>query len=451
MKKYQLILLCTTLFITLFYEESLGVNVSILGISYASLILSQTPKKNRTRHVLLLFVTSILSSIAFAWFGDFASFLALFTSIFLFVFRSQNQELKSILIFPLFLINFITFIGRFFNFKEWLPEKKTSGMTQKLISVILIPTIFVGVFFGVYSLGSDHFSSFFTDWEFDLDLWEFVLLTFLGFFIAFNIWNFKLYNFLLAKNEKLENEFESEKPTQKSTYSFLDQDAERNSGVVSFLALNILLLVFILTFNYEQFFEIEKNPHLLSAETHERVNAVIFSIILAVCVIMFYFKGNFNFDKKATSLKILAKTWIVLNAVLVLSTVIKNSEYILKWGLTYKRLGVYSFLTLALIGLIFTFIKIHRRKKNAYLFNQMFSYFYATILMTSLINWGGIATLYNIKYEKAAYDDLTTFNFNEKILQEKFPKKDIIIPYFEEQNKGTFLSRILYYETLKKH
>jgi hypothetical protein len=38
----------------------------------------------------------------------------------------------------------------------------------------------------------------------------------------------------------------------------------------------------------------------------------------------------------------LAKIWIFLNTVLVISAFAKNSEYVLNLGLTYKRLGVYA-------------------------------------------------------------------------------------------------------------
>ena len=57
-----------------------------------------------------------------------------------------------------------------------------------------------------------------------------------------------------------------------------------------------------------------------------------------------------------------AKIWIILNAVLIVSTIIKNSEYVSSFGLTYKRLGVYAFLILAIIGLVYTFLKIAKQK-----------------------------------------------------------------------------------------
>ena len=61
-------------------------------------------------------------------------------------------------------------------------------------------------------------------------------------------------------------------------------------------------------FNYEQFVELPKaTANQLAEETHERVGAVIASIVMAIGVIMFYFKGSFNFDTQAKSLKVLAK------------------------------------------------------------------------------------------------------------------------------------------------
>ncbi len=456
MKPHQLILLTTVLFITLFYGEDMGLNFGILGIAYTLLTLYNTPERNRTKTFLILFVTSVLSSAAFAWYGDFASFLAVFTSLFLLVFKSKNRDLKSLFVIPVFAINFITFIYRFFKFEDWLPKKNTSGMLQKIISIVLIPTFLILVFFGIYSLGSEHFSNLFTDFEFDFNFWEFFALGCIGFFIAFNFWNFKIYDFFFMQNHHLKNDFVNEDKIPKSTYSFLDINSERTSGVISLFALNILLLVFIITFNYEQFIEIPKTPNQLSAETHERVNAVILSIVMAIVVMMFYFKGNFNFDEKAKPLKILAKIWIFLNAVLVISAIVKNSEYIINFGLTYKRLGVYAFLFLAIIGLIITFIKIQKQKTNAFLFNNMVWYFYGTILVCSFINWGGMITGHNMKRTDFALNfHKTSISFSEKQLlkfadekQDKQLRKEILNKA-KQENEKSFLSKNLYYETLK--
>ena len=452
MKKHQLILLTTALFTALFYGEDLGLNFGILGICYALLTLYQTPEKNRTRKFLIIFVLGVLSNVAFAWYGDFVSFLAVFSSMFLLAFLSKNKDLKSILVIPLFVVNFVTFVYRFFKFEDWLPKTQTSRAVQKLISLFLIPGILLLLFLGIYSVASTNFSGIFTDYEFDFNAWEFFVLSALGFFIAFNYWNFKVENFLFSWNHQLKNDFLNEEKSLKPSFSFLDFNAERRSGIVSLLALNLLLIVFIITFNYEVFVEIPRSADQLSGETHQRVNAVILSIIMAVLVILFYFKGSFNFDQEAKPLKILAKIWVVLNAILVISALIKISEYVVNFGLTYKRMGVYAFLILALIGLFFTFIKIQKPKTNAFIFNHMIWYFYGTILVSSFINWGNFATVYNLKNGKGDFNFYNTLHYNDEILNRHFPNemkasvKKIVAK--QEQNKP-FLSQFIYYQTLK--
>ncbi|WP_304343621.1 DUF4153 domain-containing protein [Chryseobacterium koreense] len=456
MKNYQLILLTTALFITLFYGESMGLNFGILAIGYALLTLFKTHAKNRNRNFLILFVTTVLSGVAFAWYGDFVSFLAVFVSAILLAFKSKSRDLKSLLAMPVFVANLITFPYRFFKFEEWLPMRKSSVNFQKLLSVVLIPAFFIIMFFAIYSAGSKHFAQFFTDFHFEFNFWEFFTLGCLGFFIAFNYWNFKIDRYVFGWNHDLKNDFLNEDKNLKSTYSFLDLDAERMSGVVSLFALNILLLVFIITFNYEQFVEIPKSPNQLSEDTHNRVNAVIFSILMAIGMIMFYFKGSFNFDKNAKSLKILAKTWIVLNVVLVLSAFLKNAEYVISYGLTYKRLGVYAFLILSVIGLILTFIKVQKQKTNAFLFNQMFWYFYGVILVCSFVNWGGIITSHNMERKDFAVNfHQVSIHFSERQLlkyaSEKGDEKlrDEILKEAKSKQAKSFLSKVIYDETIK--
>jgi hypothetical protein len=452
MKTHQLILLTTVLFVTLFYGEEMGLNFGILGISYALLTLFCTPESSRTRTFLILFVTGILSSVAFAWYGDFVSFLAVFTSLFLLAFRSRNRELKSLLVIPVFAVNFVTFVYRVFQFGEWLPKTNTSAAFKRLVAVILIPAVFILAFFGVYSLGSAHFAEIFENWEFDFEVWQFIVLSALGFFIAFNFWNFKIEKFIFGWNHYLKNDFVNEDRVQKPTTSFLGIDSERTSGVISFAALNMMLLVFIVTFNYEQFIEVTKTPNQLSEETHDRVNAVILSIVMAVLVIMFYFKGNFNFGAKAKTLKILAQIWLSLNVILVISAVAKNSEYIINLGLTYKRLGVYAFLVLCLIGLVLTFIKIRKQKTNAFLFNHMAWYFYGTVLAAAFINWGHLATSYNISNNKGNFDFHKSMNYNDGLLFEKYPEEVYMTTKpgeMDKEHNRTFLSKIIYYQTIK--
>lgn len=457
MKTHHYIFLTTIVFVILFYNENVGLNLGILGVLYSVLTLIKTPKRNCSKTFFMLFVAGILSSLAFSWFGDFASFAALIITLLLLSFRSKNRRMKILFVIPVFVVNFFTFICRFFSFHEWLPKYNVTGLWQKIFAFIFIPLAFVAVFFGIYALGSEHFAGLFTDYELDVNLWQMTSLCALGFFIAFNYWNFVVEKYLYKQNHLLDNDFKLKYKTQKPSYSFLDLDTERMSGVISLVSLNILLIFFIVTYNYEQFYEMVKTPVQLSEETHERVNSVIVSIIMAILVIMFYFKSNFNFDSKAGYLKIFAKIWIVLNAILVFSAMLKNTEYILNYGFTYKRFGVYAFLLLALIGLVLTFIKIRFRKTNAFLFNNMSWYIYGIILACSYFNWGAIVTSQNMKRSDfdVTYHAKET-NFSEKYLlkyadEKRNPElKKEILDRINSKKSETFLSKVLYYETIKK-
>ncbi|MFH7004608.1 DUF4153 domain-containing protein [Flavobacterium bizetiae] len=460
MKKHQIILASSLIFALLFYNESVGVNLAIFGLVLTGFICYFFQDRFTDRSHLILVVTSVLSCLAFAWYGDFASFLALAMSILFLQFKTQESKLKIIQMFPLVFLNAFASVGRIFMFNQWLPEKKIhNDFAKKLVAFFVIPAIFIGLFFIVYSFGSNHFSSLFTDYTLDIDIVQLLLISILGFYISFSFWNYWVPDLSYEKNAMLDNDFDNiAEIKNQSTFSFLDIDFERKSGEITLVLLNIMLLVFIATYNYEQFFEVVKNPNL-SADTHERVNSVIFSIIMAVGLILFYFKRGFNFDKKAANLKKLAKIWIVLNGLLIASTFIKNSEYIAVQGLTYKRLGVYAFLILAIIGLVFVFLKITKQKTNAYLANQMVWYFYGTVLLCSFVNWGNLITNYNISVNKCAEPIfLSGLNFNDEARREYFSKNNLdggnaeIVREEMIQNyqSAGFLSKALYYEFLKK-
>ena len=458
MKKHQIILACSIVFTLLFYNESVGVNLSIFGLLLTGSICYFFQDRFTDRSHLILVVTSVLSCMAFAWYGDFVSFLALAISILFLQFKIQESKLKIVQVFPLIFLNAFASIGRIFIFSQWLPERKIhNNFAKKLVAYFIIPAIFIVVFFTAYSFGSSHFSSLLTDYTLDIDIVEVILIGILGFYISFSFWNYWVPEVCHEKNDLLDNDFKNiAEIKSQNTFSFLDIDFERKSGEITLVLLNFLLVVFIITYNYEQFFEVIEKSNL-SADTHERVNSVIFSIIMAVGVIMFYFKGGFNFDKKAANLKKLAKIWIVLNGLLIVSTIIKNSEYISVFGLTYKRLGVYAFLILAIIGLVFVFRKITKQKTNAYLANQMVWYFYGTVLLCSFVNWGNLITTYNIAVNKCVEPIfLSRLNFNDEARREYFSKLHLdgqLIEIRKEeeideyQNK-TFLSKALYYEFL---
>ncbi len=74
--------------------------------------------------------------------------------------------------------------------------------------------------------------------------------------------------------------------------------------------------------------------------------------------------------KKQKILKKLAKIWILLNGILIISTIIKNSEYVSYFGLTYKRLGVLCFLDFSDNWIGYFLFKNYKAKNKCFSFQS---------------------------------------------------------------------------------
>jgi hypothetical protein len=193
---------------------------------------------------------------------------------------------------------------------------------------------------------------------------------------------------------------------------YLNLPLEYKSGIILFGLLNLLLL----TVNMMDVVFLYMGHDLPAGLTHSQflhqgVWALIISVILAAAIILFYFRGELNFQKN-TTLRILTDIWIAQNVFMVCSTAWRNGLYIEHDDLTYKRIGVYFYLGLTVIGLLFTTIKVARKKTNWYLFRANSWAFYAVLIFSCFVNWPVLVAKYNISsairrnepvYEKYLY------------------------------------------------
>ena len=88
---------------------------------------------------------------------------------------------------------------------------------------------------------------------------------------------------------------------------------ENTIGLISLVMLNILLLfINVIDIKYVWFgFTYTANVSL-TKYVHEGAGLLIFSIVLAMLVLLFFFRGNLNFYKKNKWLRYLAYAWIFL-------------------------------------------------------------------------------------------------------------------------------------------
>jgi hypothetical protein len=168
-------------------------------------------------------------------------------------------------------------------------------------------------------------------------------------------------------------------------------------GFISFISLNLLLLsvnlidISTLWFGY-------KPAGNFSAELHDGTNALIFSIILAMAVILYFFRGNLNFYSKSKTLKILAFTWMLQNFILIISVFIRDGYYIEFHGLTHKRIGVLVFAILCIVGLATVYLKVAKQRTLFYLFKINGNIWFGLLLAFSLVNWDVFIVKYNLAH-----------------------------------------------------
>lgn len=166
-------------------------------------------------------------------------------------------------------------------------------------------------------------------------------------------------------------------------------------GMISFICLNLLLVclnaidISTLWFGY-------KPTGNFSSDLHQGTNSLIFSIILAMAVILYFFRGNLNFYHKSKTLKFLAYAWMVQNFILIISVFIRDGYYIEFHGLTHKRIGVAVFGLLCIVGLATVYIKVAQQKTLFYLFKVNGNIWYALLLAFSIFNWDAIIVKYNL-------------------------------------------------------
>lgn len=172
---------------------------------------------------------------------------------------------------------------------------------------------------------------------------------------------------------------------------------ENTTGIISLLLLNLLLLIVNgIDIQYVWFGFVDNNTINLSEYVHEGAGMLIFSIILAMGVLLFFFRGNLNFYQRNKWLKMGAYAWLLQNTILVVSVFIRDYYYIQHWGLAYKRIGVLVFLAMVLVGLVTVLIKIQFRKTNYYLFRVNGWAAVVLLVSASCIHWDEAIAQYNL-------------------------------------------------------
>jgi len=403
----------------LFYQQEAGLNFLIFSLIIVVLAFLQKPENKKNPAWLTASIGTIISGFFVYYYGTSLPKIANTISLMLlagFTFKENTSLIIAgfntisayILAIPLLVIRFIR--SKFQKQEENLglkskePNKKS--LFKKLM-LLLFPLFVVFVFFVLYR-GSNPLFLKITE-DINLDWLSFPLVKF---FLSalLMMYAFFVQNIIKPINnidEKLKDDIEfvdEEKHKKSFIHKFLSLDSEIFIATSLLLMLN-LLIAFLnaIDINY-LWLKVDLPQGLVFSDyLHSGTFTLIVSIVLAISVIVFFFRGLFNFSEKGKWIKILGYAWIFQNIIMIVSAMLRNQLYIADYGMTHKRIGVYIFLLLSVIGLLISIAKIALKQNTIFLIRKSTWAFYVVLLIATAFNWDMIITRHNIKLANIQY------------------------------------------------
>lgn len=451
MKTKSNILLFTTLlggilFSFLFWKEGLALNLLI----YSLFILSATAMNTgiiKSRKFFVYAFAQLFAAVMVVLNNSDLSIITYFISMLLFVGFAHYPAIKTIFVALLAaLLQIITIPA---SLIRKLSEIEIEGFSLKpifrLIKYLVFPVLIVMVFTGIYSSANEVFNHYLNsildqvsvafDHLFgfifrDLSLPRFFHLCF-GLLLSGGL-IITIYNSSIEKAEsRCTEQLLRKKRTDRTksiwyeiAHTFSGQTVNKKLalkteyiiGIISFLALNLLLLsvntidISTLWFGY-------KPTGHFSADLHGGTNSLIFSIVLAMAVISYFFRKNLNFYSKSKMLRTLAYTWMVQNFILIISVLIRDGYYIEYYGLTHKRIGVLVFVILCTVSLSTVYLKVAKQKTLFYLFKVNGNIWFVLLLVFSTVNWEMLIVKYNLAHKDSiVFDADFVLSLSDRVL-----------------------------------
>jgi len=453
--KLSLVLLGIILFDLLFWEQLLGLNLSLFCAFLCLLGLLQKPILNHSKESLLAFTAVAITAFTSVWHHSSLSICMLILSSLIFMGFLKQSALRST--FSSLLVGGIHFLSIplsvLRSFKKVEQINSGGRILGRVFGYGFIPLIIFLIFFFIYRQANPKFevltqklveaiSSFFAGFE----LGRFFFLLFglaliscslLPSYFSFKSWLKQGDDLIRAKNPN------SSKITSNSMASLI---FENRTAMIILAALNLLLLVInLIDLDWVWFgFEVPRDFNLKQF-VHEGTYLLILSILLSIGILLYFFRGSLNFYPKNKTLLLLAKVWILQNALLCASVFIRNYHYIDYHGLASKRIGVIAFLLMTFFGLATLWIKIDRKKSFSYLLRSNSWFVFFTLVLMSCLQWDRIIAVSNLNHHNAAEIDVDHYlNLDPVVAPILFKNLDRIEDqmqaHLDRENKTPWLS-----------
>jgi hypothetical protein len=393
--------ICFVLFLSilhaiLFGSVDVGINIVLYQLAFGASLFYLFPYKRTDRFFWLVNLSLLGSSICLGFFPNSIAKISYYTgSIIL-----AGSLVKSKHSIPFTLLNgiYALSIGWITNTKKYLTKirsKTRNSLSQKQLIIYGLPFIVTVFFIHLYSSANPTFHKLFTSMENRIvidfsSLFEYTFYLFVG-YCSTVAYTTPIGHKTLLTSEKVLGD--SLRPKEKQT-KWLNNNDEKKLSIILLGSLNVVLFIFHLT-DLPYLFTAGPDSVTLSEYLHQGINTLSISIILATGIILYIFRNTLNLFRENKALRIVASAWIIQNSFLIATSVWKNTAYIAAYGLTYKRIGVYLFLSFVLTGLITTAIKIRKQQSLWRYVKNNTQIAFASMALMGFVHWDLIISKMN--------------------------------------------------------
>lgn len=395
-----IILFLSMLSATLFHDYAIGFNLLLLNIIVLLTLLVTRSQLIKDRHWLAMAACTLISAYFSYRHGNGFTIIINFISLVMLGAMSWNSTTS-------FLVNGFQSIYNHFGApihilmdafsRQSHPTKHPSKIgLLPLVTVIFIVLLFLAMYAFISPVFYNTLSQF--DWSWFSASWLASMILSFIFLYPFFRHHFvqSAYDYDRTHSNHLAYQDRAQRDARPLA-SLLSYLQEIKAGVLLLILLNIILGIVNAGDSYYLFYTQELPAGMSYSEyVHNGVGTLIMSIIMVILILIFLFRGYNNFSTEGKWLKALAYLWLLQNILLVATSVLKNFLYIEEYGLTYLRIGVYIYLTLCILGLLFTFYKIYLQKNVLYLFRWNAVACYVVLLIFSIIDWNMVITHQNV-------------------------------------------------------
>ena len=434
------------LFNLVFWQEKMGINTVLFDLFILIALLNFYPQARSNNTVRWLILGHLLCLTMVVVQNTELSKISLLLTLFLVAGFAEYVHRSAWFAGGSVILNILLFAA---SFVEQIKLPKGRRTKRRLVSRIIrfafFPLAILFVFFIIYLSANSVFLEManraaaklgnFLAHFFDLFSLDRILFLLLGLFITGSILLKSRIEYFARKesrcNDNLQRKKISLRERMKRPFFFFIKNVmgrfstgnlalqhENTTGIISLVLLNILLLIInSIDISYLWFKFDYMGDVFLTKMVHEGAELLIVSIVLAMLVLLFFFKGNLNFYKKNKWLKYGAYAWIAQNSILVISVFLRDFYYIARYGLAYKRIGVLFFLLMVLIGLVTVLLKITFKKTNYFLFRINAWAAISILVIATTINWDAFIADWNLqRKDKIPLDTAFLLSLSDRTL-----------------------------------